>query len=270
MGGKAPFAGGDTMRFTSGTWQYFCLTFSPAVTGTNIVNANTIANIHYTTTFSGAGTPLTGIRLFGSADFTLGAQGNGNMIENITLTNNGTFNSEGFRGVMNLNSGINSIAYNTIRGITVNGTKDGALTILIENNDGTTTIDNNILGGSAPNNIFISSNSAFVATYNNSASGITFTNNTIQNIDHNASTEFFFGLFNEAGPLTYTGNIIQNISIASDNLHSMVQHSGLASGAATISNNIFQNITLKIQGSMLLCTVFLLIQPVLLQLTPIQ
>ncbi|MBL4657856.1 MAG: hypothetical protein JKX73_07630, partial [Flavobacteriales bacterium] len=253
FGGTAPNAGGTPFTISSGLDVFICINFDVNSAGApNIINGNTFSNFQYTTTTGLVDYPLIWMFMDGASDFTIGASGVGNMIGsstvtgNIVLTNNAGSSSLGFMGIRNIGTGTSTIAYNTFGGITVNGTKNFATTGLIQNEAGTTTVDNNTLGGTVANSLSISPNSQFIAIENTSASGITITNNTIQNIDHMGSSTVCFPIENQTGVLTCTGNTIKNISTTSNNQHNMIRHFGTA---ATISNNTIQDITISSTGT---------------------
>jgi hypothetical protein len=253
MGGTAANAGGAPYNITSGTNQFIAIRANG--TGSPItINKNIIANLVYTTTSVLATHPLVGIQLEGVPDYTVGASGNGNTIGsmtttgNITLTNNGANTSLGFTAIKNNGTGANiSIAYNSIGGITLNGTRTGASSVGIMHNSGTAAIDNNTIGGAIASSITITSNSSLFLIQNGSATGLTCTNNVLQNVAHNATTAIFGGIYNPVGPLTCTGNTLQNIATpgTSGGSFFMIDHQPVPSAIATISNNTIQSITLS-------------------------
>ncbi|MBL4657722.1 MAG: hypothetical protein JKX73_06955, partial [Flavobacteriales bacterium] len=254
FGGTAPSAGGGSkFIISSGTIDFIPIAFLSGVSGAlNTIQNNVISNISYITTSTFGGPAMYGILLTGSSDFLVGGIGNGNTIgsktvaNDITLTVNSASGSLGLDAIRNQASATTTISYNIIGGLTVNGTRAGATSNLIVSVSGTTTIDGNTLGSTLANNILVSSNSRLYGVNSSSASGITVTNNTIQNIDHNGTSTLIKAINNTAGPLTCTDNIIQNITTAGNVTHNIIDHAG---GIADISRNIIQDITLTSTGS---------------------
>jgi hypothetical protein len=250
LGGRAINCGGLPFAISSGTAQFIGILGNGAGAAITI-NKNTFANFAYTTTYAGASHALIGIQLQSTPDYIVGAVGNGNIIGsqtatgNITLTNNGV-GSLGFVGIKNNGSSTNiSIAYNSIGGITLNGTLAGASTALISNNSGTATIDNNICGGTVANSIQIVSNSTLYAIHSPAVNGMVCTNNTVQNVLFSATTNGFGGIYNANGPLICTGNTLKNITCSSSNAaFFMINHQPAAASTADVSGNTIQDISL--------------------------
>ncbi|MBI5218692.1 MAG: hypothetical protein HY958_07175 [Bacteroidia bacterium] len=250
MGGTAPNAGGSAFIVTSGDRPVQAILFSgTGSAGTNTVNGNTIANMNITLSYTGTGTTLLCIGTLHNTNFIIGAPENGNIIGStgatggITLTHNGT-TAIGIKAITTTGTGTNTISYNTIGGITLNGTMNDATTTMINVSNGTVTIDNNIIGSTLSNNILVSSNSKLYGIYNSSANGITITNNTIQNFKQDATTSIFAGIYNTAGILTTTGNTVKNINSASSANNYMIYHNSSTGATANISSNTIQDISL--------------------------
>ncbi|MBN4062378.1 hypothetical protein JYU20_04195 [Bacteroidales bacterium AH-315-I05] len=256
LGGSGPNAAASVMLITNGQTDFNGIWFNSGVSGNPIIiTNNTVANIDFTSSYSTSAIPLLKcIELNGSADFIVGSLGNGNTIgstslaTSITLTNNAGSTSVGFMAIRNLSTGKVSIAYNKIGGMKLAGIRDGATSYLVKSNAGIVTVDNNTIGNAVANNILVSSNSTLSGIMNSSINGITVTNNTLQNWDHDATTApaAVDGIYNTAGSLICTGNTIKIISTASDDLHGLVNHQG---DAGTIINNTIQDITLSNTGA---------------------
>ncbi len=119
FGGQAASCGGSAFAITTGSYTFYCIDFN-SVTGSVSVLNNTFANI--TATSTGVNS-VRCIDTYGSATYTVGSSGNGNIIGSTSTTGsitvNGSTASTAFYGIYHSGTNAsNSVAYNTIAGIT--------------------------------------------------------------------------------------------------------------------------------------------------------
>lgn len=262
LGGQSSSCGGAAYTFSS-TSGFIPIYLPSTVSGastTITVNSNTISNMSYSSSINGA--CFTGISFNGPVTYSIGANGAGNLIGSTTttasiqITHNNVGATNSFYGIRCLATGTNIIAYNAIGGITLNaGTAtSGVDEIMIYNNAAnTTTIDNNLIGSTTTaNSIDIKEDAQFTGIFNDGSSGVTITNNTLQNIKMGANGYEFFAIQNAAGKLTCTGNTISDIThlVNSDRQFYMISHGGgsdpiatVNTSTATISTNAISNIS---------------------------
>jgi len=249
VGGTAPFCGGTPFIVTSGVGVLNGINTIASSGESGVISNNTIANIQYTTTHTlSAYAPLGPIVVEGAADWIVGGVGNGNTIGttsgtgNIILTNNSATGVKGIYAIENRSSGIVEISDNKIGALTLNGTRDLAVTKLIENSAGTTTILNNILGNSTANNILVSSSSTLYGIDNSSVNGIVITNNTIQQINstNTGASAVVYGIYNTNGVLSAAGNTIRDINVASS-WPATIVNLGIVSTSTSTSHLLTKN-----------------------------
>lgn len=258
LGGSGPNCGGVQFQISSGTANVTAINIDAG--GNNIIENNTISNTRYTTTYNLTSYPFIGIQVAGNGNYTIGSSGKGNTIGSILtnssfrLTHNGTSGSgiAGIRIVATATGTVN-IAYNTIAGLALDGSKTSATTELISvggtSSSGSIIIENNTVGSALSNSINILSDSPVFCIFNSARiSGITCNNNTFQNISHSATSTHTIaeGITNLAGPFICSGNTIKSLSTPSNNSHYAIRHQGTT---ATISSNTIQDISLTNSGT---------------------
>ena len=253
LGGTAVDVGGGTKYTITGAGSFFPIYFYGSTTGlTNTVYSNKIANIDFTTTYTASSWLIfAAIKCSGAGTFNVGNTasetntiGSTTVVGNILITNNAASTSIGYAAISLDGSGSsNLVNYNNIGGITLAGTKAAESHLIhIESSVGTVTISNNTLGSTVANNLVITSNSNFIPFACWGANTVTITNNTVQNIDHNATSAALYGLYRANAGLIFTGNTYTNIAVASTGACYMMYHAGTT---ATLSSNSINNITFE-------------------------
>ncbi len=260
FGGRAANCGGAAYEIT-GSRAFYGVYFSSSTSSTtNVVSGNTFQNITYTTT-KGSGYHFCFIFAEGTANYTVGSSGNGNLVGsssgtgNITITDNGNSTSmEYYLGYFG-STGTVSIAYNTIGGITHNGSNTAAAGIsLVYVDDGTVSITNNTFGNSTSENIINNNRAAFWGTMVNISNGaIAISNNTFQNIKQTGTRNF--NLVNcSAGPLTCNANTFENIYSSSTSSEHHICYFSDNSNFTFNSNTIYHiNFTAAAASSFIYC-----------------
>lgn len=119
FGGRATSCGGAAFAVTTGSYTFYGIDFN-SVTGSVSILNNTFANI--TATSTGANS-VRCIDTYGSATYTIGSSGNGNVFGSTSTTGSititGSTASTAFYGIYHSGTNAsNSIAYNTMAGIT--------------------------------------------------------------------------------------------------------------------------------------------------------
>ena len=258
FGGQAAACGTEGTPYAlTGAYTFYGIYFTNSTNATtNVISGNTFKNISHTTT-KNSGTHFTFITTNGSANFTIGSSGNGNVFGlsstgtgSITITdNNASSSSEYVMGYIN-STGTNNIAYNTMGGITFNGTCAAAKNInLLYIGDGTTTVSNNTFGNTTANNIINSNSSGIMwGIFCGYAVGtFTFSNNTVQNVQHGGSGDFNV-LVNYGSALSCTSNTLKNLTSTSTSYaHYILYHDVDAN--ATISSNTIYNVNFSSSSS---------------------
>lgn len=119
FGGRATSCGGAAFAVTTGSYTFYGIDFN-SVTGSVSILNNTFANI--TATSTGANS-VRCIDTYGSATYTIGSSGNGNVFGSTSTTGSititGSTAGTAFYGIYHSGTNAsNSIAYNTMAGIT--------------------------------------------------------------------------------------------------------------------------------------------------------
>ena len=226
---------------------------------TNTIIQNTINDILIAITISNTTAPFcfTGINATGAANFNIGGSGNGNTIGDMTgttykiaITSGPGINiGSGFSAINNESQGTSIVSYNYVGSIDLSGiSKEYPYVNIIRNyNAGKITIDNNTIGNTFVNNINMGGQFADLIynEWGNTASVLTVTNNTIQNVAHSGGTSWL-NIINNYGSIsqcamTCTGNIIKGINTTGGQRCICISHN--ATKTATISNNNINTIT---------------------------
>ena len=261
FGGRAISCGGAAFAVTTGSYTLYGIDFN-SVTGTVSVLSNTFANIAATSTGTGS---VRCIDTYGSATYTIGSSGNGNVIGSTTTTGSitvtGSTASTAFYGIYHSGTNAsNTIAYNTMAGITQTHTTAATFPEFYGIYAGGSS------AGSITYNNFGASSGAIQLTGTgvgvayqviawNSNNNATITNNTFQNftVSNGGNTNdndiiYTFG----SGTNTISNNTIgststNNMSFSlTDQVNAIHTYS---SGTPTISNNTIQQFTQTGTGS---------------------
>lgn len=259
IGGRAQNTGGDPYTITSGQAPFsminmgFGLLSGDSVT---IIN-NTLANFNITTAnFMGASPGLVGIYNQGGGVRLIGTTDNGNTIGSpsaigsIVFNDNNVMFSNSFAAILNSSNDSTYITDNTIGGITLGGSIGDVNAYMIYNEFGNVVvIDDNTIGGTIPNSITINSDVRCQGICNNSFSGngVAVVNNTIRNVNHNASTWPFVGIQNDQDSIYCSGNTIGYVTVSSDSGMVGIAHYSFAQ-PAEISDNSILKITISNNG----------------------
>ena len=260
FGGQASACSGSAFTISS-AYSLHCLNSS--ATGTNTISSNTIQNINFTTT-KAAGLFVCIKTAGASANYTIGSNGNANVIgatsgtDNIIATFNGA-TSATFYGIWNIATGTVNINYNSFGAITIAGSvpANTSTSLCLINAVGTAAtqiITYNTLGNTTLNNISCSIDVSFMGIQLTSASNNqSITNNTLQNFSILGSTSKFSAI-----NMTSTGT---GLSVSTNTIGSAIANNmyinrqyvyGINIGTAgtyTISDNYVQNFTVVYSGA---------------------
>ena len=164
----------------------------------------------------------------------------GNTFNNITSTANTLTSLVYYTG-----STASTLKNNIFQNITVNGANTTtALNVFDISSSAAITIDNNIIGSTSANNIFIDGNKQSNIINNNGSGAFNVTNNTIRNIKFNNSgtsqtyTLIGYSIASNAGQFVCTGNNINTITSLTT---STTSSNGIYSAGANTNNNISTN-----------------------------
>ena len=189
IGGKSMFAGGGQMVISSGVDPLDVIYFGSGVAdGTCIIRGNTITNLKYTNTHSVSNQfPFSGIYCDGSAEFIIESNtiGDFSIAKELEINNNGS-DGEMFVGIYTgSNTGACQLFSNTIAGVLVDGTRNGAAVNLIDTRSTTADISiiGNTIGGLVAKSVEIKPNVAFRGIDNTAGGKIIIEGNTFQNIE---------------------------------------------------------------------------------------
>lgn len=257
IGGQAASCGGTAFTLSSSAYYMIGIHFGTNVDGTsNTISSNTIQNIDIAGT---ATYVFHAISTHGSADYVIGSSGNGNVIGkttgtgSISVTATTASPSTIFAGIYNWSTGTYSVAYNTIASITIDGSSTGSNYnhfIYAGSTAGVTTIDNNTFGSTVAQNLVVSTsgyNLEFVDGATNS--NTTITNNTIQNLDYNGTTDVTLrGItVSGSGTNTVTGNTIGSTVANNIDITAATGFEGVMmfSGTHEVDNNTIQQVNMS-------------------------
>ncbi len=252
IGGQAASCGGSAYTLATSAFGFYGIYFSSLFSGAsaNTISSNTISNLNITNSYS---SPFFCILADGSSTFNIGSSGNGNVIGSTSGTGNITITTS-YAGtcyptmISNRSSGnTNTVSYNNIGSITINGTATNAyfdgIDILLS---GSITVSYNTIGNSTSGNIIISSSGyGYIGIYSDATGNATITQNTIQNfnLSQTGSTTYAFGIYQ---PGSATNSITYN-TIGNSNSNNMAAAVNAwvvgiygSAGTNTISHNTIQ------------------------------
>lgn len=215
FGGRNISCGGAAFAITTGSYTFYGIDFN-SVTGSVSILNNTFANIAAT---SAGANSVRCIDTYGSATYTIGSTGNGNLFGSTStagsITITGSTASTAFYGIYHSGTNAsNSIAYNTMAGITQTHTT----------------------AATSPefNGIYAGGNSSGTITYNTFGSS----SGPIQLTGTGVGIAYQVIAWNSNNNATITNNTFQNFTISnggSTNDNDIIYTFG--SGTNTISNN---------------------------------
>ncbi len=258
IGGQAITCGGSAMTIATSVYEFYGITFGASCSGgsTNVVSANTISNIAFTTTTTAA-TSFIALNLNGSSNFTVGSNSNANIIGansgtgSISITDNGSGANGMYMIYMN-SSGSNNISYNTIGSISLAGSNIASLACLVLINAGTNTITYNNIGNSTTDNITLLDDNRLTGIYvlDCASATQTITNNTIQGLTQTAGA----GTDKELVGIEYNdyntdfninNNTITNFNSTSTDVYGtqgIVVSTSTSPTTATVNSNVISNL----------------------------
>ena len=255
FGGQA--AGCTVGNYTlSSAYQFYPIHFASCTAGTITINGNYFQKIAFTCTYAGLQFAPINVAA-GAASINFGITSSHNTIgattgtANITITDNVNSASvvQCFLGKF-LNTGTNTISYNDVGAITINGsnTNAGKTTYAVYMDLGTETFSNNTIGNTTANNIILSPTTGAI-TYliypvGTCVGTVTVNNNTVQNVQNNAATGAFAVLYS-LDLLSADGNTFSGISSASSYATSPYQGIIIhyVTDNTSITNNVIKGIT---------------------------
>ncbi len=268
FGGKAANCG--STAYVLNNYSIKGIYFDSGVNGSNIISSNTFSNWDISMT-SNAGTATTGdvlecIYAGGSANYTIGSSGNGNVFgssvgtASIDIETNSNGAKRNFEGITHSSSGTSSIAYNTFGDILIQsgGSSAAADFKAINNTNGNTTIAYNTIGhaNSAANIVIQNSvtygtgNTYYNLITNSSNTAGNISNNTFQNItdlitsaSYSTGENYMIGL-GGSGTHTVVNNTIGNANAGNMDFDRRYDNSVFycyGSGSYNINNNNVQN-----------------------------
>ncbi len=247
IGGSGSSCSG-MMMINGGTAEYTGIVLNNSTSGNNSIINNKFAGITFITECNTTFYPLQFVFVDGTSTVQIEGNliGENSGIGSLILTHNGT-NSKGFNMIENYGSATLNVINNNCGAITQNGTRDLAITKLIDCLNGAMTIESNTFGNATANNIVMSSNSGLYGISNTSSSGIVANNNVFQNWDYNATSAYLYGISSAGGYLSADGNTFTDINSASDGIGYFIHNN--ASNGASITNNTIQKINLSNGGA---------------------
>lgn len=254
FGGRAALCGGLAYTLTTSS-SLIPIYVADCDAGAITISGNYIQNIALTSTFAGNQWAPFYIAA-GAANFTIGSSGNGNTIgatsgtANIVCTDNAVNTAlaiQYFAGAI-LSTGTSTIAYNTVGGVTFNGsnTNAGKRKYGIYLDRGTLTFSNNTIGNTTGNNMILSPVTGAITYYiyvlGTCLGTTTVSDNTIQNLQNNAASGDFKALI-ALNQLTCNGNTFSGISSASSFAVYQSIISFEVAEAVVITSNVIKAVT---------------------------
>ncbi len=253
FGGQALSAGGSPFVISSGLAPFDAIYFLATSGGSeNRYAGNTITNFRYTTQTTLNFPAVTFLYNEGSSDFTIGTPDAPNYFGDqatagaVRLVNNAASGSTGISGITNNGSGYMALNHNFFGSILVDGSRNGATTILVDNLSGDMSIDQCTFGGTDASSLSIASDSRFEMVSNSSSSGLDVSNSIFRNVEHAAGSEPLYGIYNLDGILNVDGNNFYSLTSLGNVEHRIIDHLGTS---AAITNNNFETIIAASNGT---------------------
>lgn len=257
FGGRSPSCGGSPFTLNSSAFDYYVISFNTSSGTTNTISSNTIQNISITSTSSS--TVFEVLDISGTASFTVGSSGNGNIIGStsgtgsISIIDNGS-STNGFTIFDFSNTGTNNITYNSIGGISLSGSNIASTTSIIKiNASSISTVNYNTIGNTTSNNITMLDDNELIGiffTSNVSNDNSNCRYNTIQNLNQTSGVgtdQEIVGIeMGQSYDFNCTNNNIKNINSTTSHVYGIqgirFSSSFTTSTAAVIRNNIINGL----------------------------
>jgi hypothetical protein len=257
FGGRSSNCGGSAFTLNSSAFEFYVISFNTSSGSTNTISNNTVQNISITSTSSS--TVFEVLDISGTASFTVGSSGNGNIIgstsgtESITITDNGT-SSNGFTIFDFTNTGTNNITYNSFGGISLSGSNIASTTSIVKiNGSSTSTVNYNTIGNTTSNNITMLDDNELIGiffTSNVSNDNSNCRYNTVQNLNQTSGVgtdQELVGIeMGQSYDFNCTNNNIKNFNSTTSHVYGIqgirFASSFTTSTAAVIRNNIINGL----------------------------